>query len=508
MITREPRRLTAVPGFWPVIILAVSFSVRMLPVAAADFPLNDGGLFFQMSLDIQANGYALPEYTTFNGGEIPFAYPPLGFYVAAALSDVLGLDLIDTYQYLPPLVSGLVPLLVFLLLRALLQSVRLAAVAALVYSLLPGSFEWQIAGGGMTRSFGTLFMVAALWQATMMYRTMRWRHVWATAGCAGLTVLSHVGYAFDLAVLAALLFLYLGRSRRGVHRSVVVVAGMALVVTPWLLTVVARHGLDPFVHASTTSGSGAGGAWSALLFRFGQEPFLSFGVVLGVVGLFLALDRGWWLLLAWALVVPLLDARQGPQVALIPLAAGAAVTFQSLASRIGKANPGFVLLVVYVGLAMGIGAVIYPTNSRMLDHVPETDRRLMSSMRDQSEKDAKYLILSGEDVSTSAVMEWFPALTGRESITTAQGREWLPDFAQAFESAREMTNCYLSSLDCVERVAAERGLTFDHVYVLGTHMDSTGMVYRPQMLLDDLASSPDYALVRAEGDSSVWARQN
>src|SRR3972149_806702 len=57
-------------------------------LAAAGLPINDGGMFFAMTEDIRRAGYALPEYTSYNGGAIPFAYSPLGFYLAAVLADV------------------------------------------------------------------------------------------------------------------------------------------------------------------------------------------------------------------------------------------------------------------------------------------------------------------------------------------------------------------------------------------------------------------------------------
>ena len=50
--------------------------VRGLPVLRADFPLHDGGLLYTMAGDLRSNGFALPAFTTYNGGQLPFAYPP------------------------------------------------------------------------------------------------------------------------------------------------------------------------------------------------------------------------------------------------------------------------------------------------------------------------------------------------------------------------------------------------------------------------------------------------
>ncbi len=50
--------------------------------------VNDGGFFFSMTRDLEASNFRIPAFTTYNGGHIPFAYPPLGFYLAAILDRV------------------------------------------------------------------------------------------------------------------------------------------------------------------------------------------------------------------------------------------------------------------------------------------------------------------------------------------------------------------------------------------------------------------------------------
>ena len=506
-------RLQAIPGLVPAAIFAVACAVRILPVGAAEFPLNDGGLFYQMSLDIKQNGYRLPSRTSYNGGEIPFAYPPLSFYIAAALSEIPGFALIDVYRLLPPVVSACVPVLVYFLLRTLLHSRILAVVAGLVYAVMPGAYEWQIAGGGMSRSFGAALMVATLWQAARMYRASAWRPVIWTMCSASLTLLTHIGFAFSLAVSAVLMFLYLGRTVGGLLRSAAVAAGGVLVTSPWWFSVVAEHGWAPFEHASRSSPPSGAGWWTSVLFAaVGEEPFLSFGAVLGVVGLFVALDRGWWILLAWAGIIPFVDPRQGPQVALIPLSAGAALALERLwlrgiATRAGgRRSVAGPLLAVYLTFALTVGAVAWPHSSSTADAVPASERRLMEWVRTYSDADADFLVMTGEDFSTSALVEWFPAITERRSVATMQGREWLSDFADRFRAAQDFRACYSSNLDCVEESAAQHGLDFDHLYLVGAHTESSGMTYRPHLLLDELSSRADYSLVRQVGGSSVWVR--
>ena len=103
------------------VALTLGIAVRAVPIATGDgFPLNDGGMFYVMVEDLKAAGYALPEYTSYNGGDIPFAYSPLPFYLAAGLSDLGGWDTLDVLRFLPLLFSILTIPAFYLLARAML----------------------------------------------------------------------------------------------------------------------------------------------------------------------------------------------------------------------------------------------------------------------------------------------------------------------------------------------------------------------------------------------------
>jgi len=81
-----------------VIIGAV---IRLGFILRNDFPLNDGGLFYKMTQELQANHYLLPKFTSYNQANIPFAYPPLPFYVAALVNSLFRIDLLVVFRFLP-----------------------------------------------------------------------------------------------------------------------------------------------------------------------------------------------------------------------------------------------------------------------------------------------------------------------------------------------------------------------------------------------------------------------
>src|SRR3712207_3523295 len=86
------------PGFAVALITLLSLYVRLMPALRAGFPINDGGLFYRMIEDLRLNVYLLPTYTTYNAADIPFAYPPLGFYLAGSITDLTGMHLLDVLR--------------------------------------------------------------------------------------------------------------------------------------------------------------------------------------------------------------------------------------------------------------------------------------------------------------------------------------------------------------------------------------------------------------------------
>ncbi len=102
---RHETRTTDVNRPWSALafgaILAVVAVLFLIPLLSHDWPVGDGGLFYAMIGDIIAAGFSLPESTSYQHGVIPFAYPPLGFYLAAGIEEVTGLARSDLLRLLP-----------------------------------------------------------------------------------------------------------------------------------------------------------------------------------------------------------------------------------------------------------------------------------------------------------------------------------------------------------------------------------------------------------------------
>ncbi len=147
-----------------IAVIATIFGgwVRLFAPWVAGFPLNDGGLFHAMILSLQENQYRLPQYVEYNGLSIPFAYPPLGFYSGAFLSQISGASPVEILRWLPAIISMATIPAFYWLAKSILGSSFKAGIAAFIYAFIPRAMSWALMGGGLTRSFGLLFLLLTL----------------------------------------------------------------------------------------------------------------------------------------------------------------------------------------------------------------------------------------------------------------------------------------------------------------------------------------------------------
>ena len=126
----HPRLVTEKEWTFTILGLALFFGVfvRILPALLSEFPINDGGMFAVMMRDLQANNFLLPAYTTYNYSNIPFAYPPLGFYLGAILEN-FGISELQILLWLPVIFTSLTIPLFFLLALELMHSRSRAALS-------------------------------------------------------------------------------------------------------------------------------------------------------------------------------------------------------------------------------------------------------------------------------------------------------------------------------------------------------------------------------------------
>jgi hypothetical protein len=78
-----------------------------------------------------------------------------------------------------------------------------------------------------------------------------------------------------------------------------------------------------------------------------------------------------------------------------------------------------------------------------------------------------FLLLTGDDPLMDPTSEWFPALTGENSLATIQGYEWIQnkEFMNMHTASANLQVCTVFDSQCLEDWKAQTGLTFDYVYI-------------------------------------------
>lgn len=347
---RLPRSRAEWAGLAPTLLAAAGIVlgvvVRAIHALPKGFPSNDGGLFFAMVRDLQANGYRLPEFTSYNSGSIPFAYAPFGFYLAGLLNDVTRIPLMTLFLWIPFLASAATVPAFYVLARAMLPSRTTAIIALFVFALIPRSFIWMIMGGGLTRSLGFLFAIIALHRVYRLYITGNAKYILPTVIYSALSVLSHLETGQFLAYSILVFLFFYGANRRALWHSAAIAASVAAITAPWWGMVLSYHGLGPFQEAHKTGISiFAGEAERDYILNTlknlastTSEPFFPLFYRLAILGgittvlsaLFTISRRGVLLpgLPVWWLAIILLDNRASSTYTTVAMAmlAGVAVT--------------------------------------------------------------------------------------------------------------------------------------------------------------------------------------
>jgi len=437
----------------------VAGTALFLPVAlgvalGGPLPPGDGGLFYLMA---QAVGRDLLSYggeIAFSGMELPFAYPPLGFYLAAVLHRA-GLPLEEAMRGISLAGTVLAVGAAGLLLRRLASSWQAALLAALLLVGLPRFWAGQLAGGGITRAPGLLFCLVAWLGATALPSGVRGTLL-ATGIGIGLAMLFHP----EMGVYAAAGVVFLAVACRGervtwrgaLGRAAGACLVGALVCAPWWGTVLARHGPGVLIGAALGSQGGAmlRGLVPLLPPVYGEaEPWPV--ALLAMGGTTAMALRGRPLALAWALWLVLVDPRKGTVAASLPLALGGGEALAVLLSPLSRQRPALGLLTAGLALLCLWSAMRAPSApSWPLVKVGGEEGYAMARLGEVLPGGETVMVLSGGPWMRDPWSDWGPALSGREFVLTVQGSEWLGP--GAFGERRQR---YQAVQECAEREDVE-----------------------------------------------------
>jgi len=521
---------------WVANALMVGAAIRVLLVQTSNFPLNDGGLFYAMVRDLQEAHYILPWVTSYNSSGIPFAYPPLPFYLAGLLDDLTPLTLLDVLRYLP-LIASIATILAFYRLSNLLLSSGIAAVfAVFAFALTPRSFSWEIMGGGLTRSLGFLFAVLAVHEIYLLYRSPSRSRLLAAVAFSCCTVLSHMEMALFVAYTTVLFFVVHGRNWRGLADSTLLLLSTASVTSPWWVIVLGCHGFSPFLSATDHATPEGYGFLAMATMQLTEETLFPIVGSLALLGALVCLSERRLLLVGWLALIIIVDPRKSATLATIPMAMMAGIGLRDLlilllarstAGDSGAADvavgtdrwletylPTSALAKCLLVLLLMYGIVsAFASPLTLYEGLPNEEREAAVWASANTPSSSEFLVITGNSWARDSVSEWFPVLANRRSLATVQGAEWLPGFSHKIEQYQSLQKCAFTNPECLDQWATSANQTFTYVYItknprtlLGTPRSPE--VDAPLLLLEQLKESEHYQLEYDGPGAAIFRRLN
>ncbi len=488
--------------------LLVGILVRFPYLISDDlFPLGDGGLFVAIINSIKANRYILPEFVVYNRVEIPFAYPPFGFYLAIFVSRSFGLPTLFMLRLLP-IVFNLLTIVVFVLLAIeILKDRKSVLAASVIFPLIMQTYLWTIKGGGISRSPGFFFTALSVYLICLYQRRENRCFLAAALVSLSAAVLSHPEWAVVALASIGVLFLP-GRHRDWKRRILLLLSlyvGTAVLTAPWWVTVLARFGLSPFLMASQVARLDL----SRLLTNFVTGKMLSVDIIFlqdyfislfALIGMGISFYKRNFLLPVWLTVVYFVAPKNSPISGLIPLALLFAVGLHFVNDlllsglRFLKDRRGVFgllsrsLLAVFSFLPPGglyLVVVIWTGTASLIDRpvlrpINQSDRAAMQFIAKNTSPDARFVVMTPSDWFEADAAEWFPLLADRQSLTTPQGLEWVSasEFVRVGRIAGELSSLVRSAArgnDSGEivRYVETHFEEFEYVVVFANDLDGT-----------------------------------
>jgi hypothetical protein len=280
----------------------------------------------------------------------------------------------------------------------------------------------------------------------------------------------------------------LSRKRIALMNSIAVGVIVLIVTAPWWATVLHYHGMGPLINGAQT-GQKALAVFHLLFFVFTEEPYATVLAILGLIGIGDRLIRRDYLLPLWMVIPFFVEGRSAAGPAAIPLAMLAAIGLVEVVFAAMQATAGWARVAtegsgqnevdrpeqvspiernVFIYLLLYLIFSAYQFGSQLSNAtVYPLDQEGMAWVRENTPGHSRFLVLTGTtSVSCDSVLEWFPALTGRQSLYTVQGTEWTQgnNFNEYVTSTYAVQRC-LSSGDVACLDAAISRSQFDYVYV-------------------------------------------
>ena len=500
--------------FFVALLTILGLSVRMSAALSATFPLNDGGLFYQMIIDLQNNNFALPAVTTYNFAEIPFAYPPLAFYLYSLLSSS-GIPLLKLMQFLPAIITAFTIPVFYFFTKDILGNKQQALFGTMAFALLPRAFDWLIMGGGVTRSLGFLFAILAIHQAYLLFTNPTHCNLILATLFSGLVVSTHPEAAVHTVIAAVFIYVWKDRTIKGVFRAGTVALGTLILSAPWWITILIRHGAAPLQAAQIAAQENSANFilrfFALLKFEFTDEPYMQLLAVTGLIGLFILLAQRKPALPIWFFLIAIIEPRGGTLYMTLPLAMFIGVSLdQAILPILKPQDENFRAWAwnVFIGFFLLYGMInasVAASNINRQLTLTSRDLQAFAWVKANTPPESRFILITQGRPLNDSASEWFPVIAERHSLATIFGYEWVNDglFGARVEQYQELQTCMMQDIACLKQWALTFDQEFSYIYL----QKPRGNTSAQTPLHISLASSTDFESIYASENVVIFLKK-
>jgi hypothetical protein len=478
-----------------LIALLLGGAVRWKVIEGREFPLNDGGFWYVFANALISNDFTLPSTVYFNGGDLPTYYPPLAAYFIAALSKALSIDVLVLLLWIPFILSVLMILVFYYLACKLYPDVIHPRFAVIIFALYPDSYRWFLMGGGVSRSLGIIFMMGSI--GLLLNHDLNYKKIVLAGICIGLAILSHP-VAGLLTIISIGILIFLSRIR--VSTALITGSIASGLVLPWLLLVVNRVGITPFISAFMTGKKSLLEPLDILTSLIVSPPFsiLSAFFILGfAIGVFRYKQYSILLLFSMAIFSPLfLVSGHGSIPLTLICSEGAVLIYLLLGSssitqqfQLQRVLPIIVVMFIsfyFINSLRSANAIGKQTMSN-------AQFREIQSLQLPKDSSSAVLILTNHEVIGDAVGEWLGSFTKYKSVITHQMGEWNGDRDKMLKIHDQLTN--FIDKKCSERIVQIKEFFPEISYVITANNWQTS--FFPKNLRVDMYNS-DFSIRKVD----------
>ena len=463
MIKKDHERFVLTTIITQGLILRLSF------LLGNSFPLGDGGFFFVMVKDLISNNYNLPYFSTYNHANIPFIYPPLGFYFAGIINTTTRLDLLQVFRFVPLLFAVLSIPAFYCLAVEITKDKWVSLISTTVFTLLPMEYSWLIMGGGITRAVGSFFTILALTFVFRFIDSGKWRMGILSILFCGFTVLSHPEWSWFLfySIGFFCIFKILTKTKKVIIRATILLTGTVILVSPWLITVLHRHNFAVLMPLLDSGFSRWEDILRFILLSWSGETLFPIFTLFALVGIIVLINKKYWFLPIWFVLVYIMQGRAADQKVVIPLSflagIGGKALYNFAIDHIISTNRKKLLVsiigCIYIYSLIGSSFAVNP----LAKSISKEFLQGIEWFGKETPVDSTFLVITENFWANDNYSEWVSALTDRISVSVVQGYEWAPGFSDRIYQYQISQNKYSEGITALNKWINKNQIHVDYI---------------------------------------------